>query len=276
MLRCIPKPIIAAAISAIGLISYSIVLPATAQDASQGAGANMVTEFKGALKSFERGMLIVVREDGTEVMVQLPDDPSAFTFVAEAKPPFLRQGMLVRFSGTFTAAGQATAPIETVTVIQPPTGRLTGRAREMYTPGVHGERRGRNEPVPATAQVTVVGGLLGLDNTGIAVQAGNIPVRAPMSPDAKIEIRFNHLSLAQENDPVSVSGFYQPPDDTKVKAERVTVTTDRIYGEQVDTKPVRATRRSRRTKDAKPDADGGDAALGGVGSSDASSSVPAE
>jgi hypothetical protein len=73
-------------------------------------------------------------------------------------------------------------------------------------------------------------------------------VRAQLSPDARFEIRYNNLSLAQEGDPISVSGFYQPPDDTKVKAERVTITTDRVYGEPTAETPKRTSRRrSRRT-----------------------------
>ncbi|TWU49744.1 hypothetical protein [Rubripirellula reticaptiva] len=212
------------------------------------AGSNMVTEFKGKLKSFERGVMVVIRDDGTEVMVQPPDSPESFVFVAEAKPMFLQRGMMARFRGTFTAAGAATQAIEKVELFQPLAGNLSGRAREQFVPGIYGERRNRNEPVPQVATVNVVGGILGMDGTGIMIQAGKIPVQAPLTPDVKFEIRFNNLSLAQEGDSVSVEGFYQPPDDTKVKGDRVVVTTDRIYGEPAAA-PVRKTRRSRRTAD---------------------------
>ncbi|MGB7326857.1 MAG: hypothetical protein WBD31_18415 [Rubripirellula sp.] len=253
----------------VGCLCLAACSIAAGQDAAlpgqDAAGSNMVTEFKGTLKSFERGVLVVVRDDGTEVMVQPPDSPDSFVFVAEAKPMFLQRGMLARFRGTFTAAGAATKPIEKVELFQPVGGNLSGHAREQFIPGVYGERRNRNEPVPPVATVSVVGGIMGMDGTGIMVQAGKIPVQAPLAPGAKFEIRFNNLSLAQEGDSVSVAGFYQPPDETKVKGDRVTVTTDRIYGEP-SAAPVRKTRRSRRTADkeaeeAKEGEVGGDKAV---------------
>ncbi len=53
----------------------------TAGQAPATAAANMTTEFKGQLKSFQRGVLLVSREDGTDVMIQLPDEISSFNFV---------------------------------------------------------------------------------------------------------------------------------------------------------------------------------------------------
>ena len=209
----------------------------------------MVTEFKGALKSFQRGVLLVTKDDGTEMMVQPPDDVSKFQFVATAKPAFLTRGTLVRFSGTFNQAGVPQAPISRVEVFQPITGKVPGHTRERFIPGVYPERSARNQPPQPIAKYDVVGALVGLDASGImAVQAGNRPVRVQLTPDTKLELRVNNLSLAQEGDAVSVAGFYQPADETKVKADRVTITTDRIYGEPSD-QPKRAPRRtSRRTK----------------------------
>ncbi len=217
--------------------------------ASPQGGQNMVTEFKGALKSFQRGVLLVTKEDGTEMIVQPPDDVSKFQFVATAKPAFLTRGTLVRFSGSFNPAGIPQAPITKVEVFQPITGKVTGHTRDRFVPGVYPERSARNQPPEPIAKYDVVGALVGLDASGImAVQAGNRPVRVQLAPDVKFELRVNNLSLAQEGDAVSVAGFYQPPDETKIKADRVTITTDRIYGEPSD-EPKRATRRtSRRTK----------------------------
>lgn len=239
--------------------------PTDAQDANVGknaagggnesaaGGGNMVTEFKGTLKGFQRGVITVTREDGTDVMVQPPEDPSAFVFIAQAKPAFLGRGMMVRFSGTFDRAGNAQSAIEKVEIFQPVMGRMNGRTRENFTPGVHTGRRGGNEAPPAVATVKVVGGLVAMDASGIMVQAGTVPVRAPLSPEAKLEIRFNNLNLAQEGDAVSVAGFYQPPDDTKVKADTVTITTERVYGEPVEPKTRRTTRSRRKTDASKED-----------------------
>ncbi len=241
--------------------------PATAQ----GANQNMVTEFKGTLKSFQRGVVLVTRDDGTEVMVQPPDDPSAFQFIATAKPAFLQRGMMVRFSGAFNPAGVPMSPITRVELFQP-VGNVSGHAREQYIPGVYSDRRNRDQPPQAVAEYSVVGALMGLDASGaIMVQAGKRPVRAQLLPEAKFEIRFNNLSLAQEGDPVSVAGFYQPPDDTKVKAERVTITTDRVYGEpSADTPKRTSRRRTRRTSETEKDA----VAEGSAESGDATAESP--
>ena len=211
-------------------------------------GQNMVTEFKGALKSFQRGVLLVTKDDGTEIMVQPPDDMSKFQFVATAKPAFLTRGALVRFAGTFNQAGVPQSPVARVEVFQPLTGKVPGSLRERYIPGVYADRRSRNQPAQPIAEYNVVGALVALDASGImAVQAGNRPVRVQLAPDAEFELRVNNLSLAQEGDAVSVAGFYQPPDETRVKADRVTITTDRIYGEPNNV-PKRTSRRaSRRT-----------------------------
>ena len=82
-----------------------------AQPAAATGNQNMVTEFKGKLKGFQRGILHVTREDNTEMMVQLPDDASAFQFVATAKPAFLQRGTMVRFNGTFNQAGVSMSPV---------------------------------------------------------------------------------------------------------------------------------------------------------------------
>ena len=220
----------------------------------QGANQNMVTEFKGTLKSFQRGIVLVTREDGTEVMVQPPDDLSTFEFVATAKPAFLQRGVLVRFSGTFNQAGVPISPVTSVEIFQPISGPVAGHTREQYVPGVYSDHREQNQQPQAIAKYDVVGALMGLDASGIMmVQAGKQPVRVQLAADAKFEIRFNNLSLAQEGDPVRVAGFYQPPDETKVKAERVTITTDRVYGEPGTETPKRTTRRrTRRPETTEP------------------------
>ena len=196
--------------------------------------ANMVTNFKGTLKGFQRGILIVTKDDDSEVYVQPPEDISAFNFVATAKPAFLRPGTMIRFSGDFNAAGIQQSPVPRVEVFQPlARGQIKGNLRERYVPGIYSRHRPQpGVPIPAVATYQVVGNLTGLAPNGLmAIQAGSRRLRVQLSEDAKFELRFNNLSLAKEGDPVTVAGFYQPPDETKVRAERITITTDRVYGE---------------------------------------------
>lgn len=234
-------------------------LPAQAPGA---AASNMVTEFKGKLKSFQRGVLVIDREDGTEVMVQPPNDLSSFHFVAEAKLPFLQRGTMVRFSGMFGPNGVPLEPIQSVEVFQPIAAqKMPAHMRERYVPGVYAPR-GQKQP-QAKAKYQIVGNLMGISPAGLMmVSAGKVQVRAQLATGAKFELRLNNLSLAQEGDSVSVAGFYQPPDETKVKADRVTITTDRIYGEPIKN-AGRPTRRRGRPE-AKDAQDSKEAAEGGA------------
>lgn len=217
--------------------------------------ANEVTQFKGKLKGFQRGVLAVTREDGTDVMVQPPDDIANFNFVATAKPAFLQRGSLVRFSGAFGPTGMAAAPIEKVEVFQPVNvQQVQGHARERFIPGVYPADRHAQQRPAAMAKYNVVGNLMGINAMGVMmVQAGKQPLQVQLSQNASFELRFNNLNLAKEGDEVSVAGFYQPPDDTKVKAERVTITTDRVYGEPVAEEPPK--RRTRGRRDDPEDAE---------------------
>ncbi|MGB7342733.1 MAG: hypothetical protein WBD20_00825 [Pirellulaceae bacterium] len=217
------------------------------------APANEVTKFKGTLKGFQRGVLQVAKEDGSEVMIQLPASADAFTFVADAKPPFLQRGMMVRFRGTFAANGTAQMPIEKVEIFQPINLQgIPGHSRERFMPGVHPvDKHAAKKPV-GIGEYTVVGSLMGINANGaIMVQAGKIPVAAPLAQTATFQIRFNNLSLAQEGDVVNVAGFYNPPDETKIRGDVISVTTDRIYGEPTEAPPRRSRRTPKRTtKDA--------------------------
>ena len=236
----------------IACLSARAAEPPFAGGNQRSARANEVTQFKGKLKDFSHGVLTVTREDGTDVMVKPPEDIGSFTFVAPAKPMLLHRGSMVRFSGSFNPNGVATSPIEKVEIFQPvQTKELRGHTREKFIAGVYAaDRRGPKNP-QTVAKYNVVGGLMGISPTGVMlVQAGKHSVKAPLGKNATFEVRYNNLSLAQAGDPVSVAGFYEPPDDTKVHADRITITTDRVYGEP----PAEEPRKKGRGR-AKPDAE---------------------
>ncbi len=238
------------------LLTYVFVAFATSSVFGQAA-ANMVTEFKGTLKLAKPGVIVIAKEDSTEAMVAFPDNISNFNFVAEAKPAFLGPGMLVRYTGVFDGAGNPLSPIEKVEIFQPVNVQsIQGHMRNEFTPGVHGDAHASKNQGVAPAKYSVVGAPMGISPTGMmVVQAGKIPVRCQLAPNVKFEIRLNNLSLAQPGDAVSVTGFYEPPDELKVKAERITITTDRVYGEPTE----RVNPRARRDRNAKPEAKGEEA-----------------
>ncbi|KLU06646.1 putative transmembrane protein [Rhodopirellula islandica] len=236
-----------------------VVSPAavTAQGFGNNAaagGANEVTSFRGKLVSYRGMILTIEREDGTEVMVQTPDSVSQLTFIAKALPAYLRPGMLVRFQANLGPTGAPLEPVSKLELFAPVNVKLLkGREREKFQPGVHPSNPPqRGNAGPPTGPVTVVGNLMALNpQGGVALRAGNVPVQTMTSPDLELQLRVNNLSLAQPGDAVDVRGFYQPPDDTKVKAESIQITTDRVYGET----PPPTERRSRRSKRGERDKD---------------------
>ncbi len=247
---------------------------------------NKVTEFEGKLIGTQGNVLMVAREDETEVLVQMPDDVTSLTFVAEAEREFLRRGMMVRFEAEFAPNGAPTAPVENLEVFQPiQLKQLPRTVRERFVPGVYPknpqqqqqqlqqqqqqqlqqqqlqqqqqQQQQQQAPQAEPASYRVVGNLMGIDESGmVLVKAGPRTLRIPLAPEPEIELRFNNLNLVQPEDEVSVAGFYRPPDETKVKADKITITTDRVYGEQEAEEPQRGSRANARRNAAK----GGDGA----------------
>ena len=210
------------------------------------------TEFKGVLKSLQRGILVVTREDGSEVTVRPPDDVWDLEFVASAKPAFLQAEMMVRFESTYEkkTAHVSGEKITHIQVFQPIAGRIPSHLWKKFISGVFPVRPKKNQPAMPTASCKVNGMLMGLDASGtMLLQVGRRPFELQIRDDTRFEICFNNLSLAEEGDTVSVTGSYQPPDENKVKADRLTITTDRVFDELTKATPRRTSRRSsRRTK----------------------------
>ncbi|MCM2372793.1 hypothetical protein [Aporhodopirellula aestuarii] len=214
-----------------------------------GALANEVTVFDGTLKDARGNIITVTREDGTECTVQFPDEITSLEFVGKALPAYLRRGTPIRFATVLGPTGMPMAPVNQLQIFAPLSPQLVPHNQaERFTPGVHSaDKKKPQRGMPLTGKVIVVGNLMMLTaQGGLAVQAGSTPVQTMVSPDATLEIRVNNLSLAQPGDAVSVEGFYQPPDETKVKANKITITTDRVFGEM----PAKPTRQ-RPTKKSK-------------------------
>ncbi|MCC9600403.1 hypothetical protein LOC67_07510 [Stieleria sp. JC731] len=225
--------------------------------ANTGGGlGNEITKFSGTLKGAQRGVLVVTKEDGSEATVAPPDNLASFQFIAKAKPAYLQRGMLVRFYGTFGPGGVPVAPINKVTLFQPVDQRaIVGHAKDQFKPGVYseGKDKGRNGNA-MMGKFMIVGQLANLTPNGImAVHTGKVPVQVQVNTETEFEIRYNNLNLAKEGDKVNVSGFYNPPNENQVKADKVTITTDRIFGEpQPDDQ---STRRKRGKRETSKDSD---------------------
>lgn len=226
---------------------------AVPQDAGNAVPSNEITNFKGTLKAFRQGIVVVEKEDGSEALVAVPNQITSFQFVAKAAPAFLRPGMSLRFTAEFGPGGVPLAPVSKLTFFQPvPTKSLNGRARQMFIPGVYADAKANNrhQQAPTSGKLTVVGSLVGITPNGIlTLRAGKTPVRVPVNEQTQLEIQYNNLSLAQAGDPVTVAGFFQPPNENQVKADRITIRPDRVFGEA----PPKEDRRRKKTdEDDKP------------------------
>jgi hypothetical protein len=206
-----------------------------------------VINVTGKYKSIRGNILVVTREDGTDVSVMLDPDPTRLVFSATAKPEWIRTGMLVRLESMFGPTGQPPAPVETIELLQPfQASREKPPRGDYYMPGIYSldNPNGQRPPVFQPGNYRVIGPIIGMNAAGIMVQAGQMQVMIPVAADAKWQIRFHNLSLALPDDPVQVSGFHKPPDETQVKAGDVRVTVERLIGEVAEN--PRAKRRTRR------------------------------
>lgn len=227
-------------------------LPAFNQSTAQ---FDTVIEFKGALKDSQRNLIIVTRDDGTDVTVKLHDDPTRLRFIADVKIAFVRPQMMARTVVSLGPAGVPVSPVDRVELFQPvQTTAVTGSAKESFTPGVHSSSREKRNPQLgfAPGNYNVVGMVVGMDNNGLYLNTGRGPMPIPLSPEAKIGLVYNNLSLAQQGDPVTVSGFHQPPDETQVIANSVTIRPERVYGEAEDNPRRRGPRTRTKNNPAEP------------------------
>lgn len=224
-----------------------------------GSGGQMDTpiEIAGKLKGTQGPLMVITREDGTEVTVMLHQDPTRLRLVADAKRTFLHPQMLIRADVTIGPNGAPTAPVELIEVFQPvPMASLPGYMKEQFTPGIR--PRGKDAPNPRQGFVpgdySVIGMIIAMDAAGLYVNTGTGRMPIPLSPEAKIGLVFNNFNLAQPGDPVTVTGFHLPPDETKVIANQVTIRPERVFGEAEENGRRRQPRtRTTRTKPATDD-----------------------
>lgn len=238
--------------------SAMLACPAVAQNPNQapfgqaaGAGNAAVNRaiihVDGTLVGIVGSVAKITDTEGTEVMVQLPQDPSHMRFNAVADPQGIRPGMMVRFSTNIGPNGLPVEPVDQVELFHPiRTNNMPAHLKEAVVPGVYPAKRGPKPPpgviVPGTYKV--VGTLAQfVPGKGIAVVAGQTPIQVPLSEEARYLVRTNSLELSQAGDKVSVDAFYDGVDKTKVVADSFTVSTERLIGT-----PSEDPRKSRRRR----------------------------
>lgn len=213
-----------------------------------------IIEFKGKLVGAQGNLLTVMRDsDEMPVTVMLHEDPTRFKFVADAERAYLKPGLMVRATVELGPGMNPTAPIDQLEVFQQvPPKSIPGSAKDNFTPGVHAPRGQPKGPrgVFQPGKYTVVGAVAGVNPAGVFVNTGKGNMPLPLAPEATISLVVNNPSLAQPGDPVSVSGFHQPPDETKVLGHNVVVRVDRVYGQVEERAPRGRRGRGRAARNA--------------------------
>ncbi len=218
-------------------------------------GFDTVIEVTGTVVGARGKTLMVERADGEQVTVWLHEDPTRLRFIADAKPAYLRKGMMVRAEASLGPGAIPTGPVGKVEIFQAiPLAGLPHSAKEKFTPGIHPAKKGDARPqagfVPG--DYGVVGMVIGMDTAGIYLNTGQSPLPLPVGAETEFTLNVNNTSLVQPGDPVSIEGFHQPPDETQIKANSVVIRPERVFGDDEGLPNRRQTRRgSRRTPAAE-------------------------
>lgn len=192
-----------------------------------GAGRKIAT-FNGKLQGVTRAGIAIVGDDGTEYLVSPPAQPTKLLLQAEADSTFLSPGQLIRLRADFNAAGVAIAPVDRIELIPPmPIRALERTERNRYEPGVHPVDRHAKPGTPG--KYYVIGQMRGSNGNAIAVQAGKVPLQLPIAPELKWTVMDHSMNLAQEGDPVSVEGFYEESQPTRIQGQRIVVKPTRVF-----------------------------------------------
>ena len=93
-----------------------------------------MTQFTAKLKDARGNIIVVTREDGTDCMVQLPDDITSLNFNAKAVPGFLRRGTPVRFAMTIGPNGAPMSPVEKIEIFAPRAGGSSSQPSDAIHP----------------------------------------------------------------------------------------------------------------------------------------------
>ncbi len=249
--------------------SWSSVTPLLSQ---QPGGIREVINIKGALEGARGNILTVKSDDGKSYMVRLPEDIEAVRYKGSGVPTMLQPGLMIRFEGMFDpSTGRTTVPVSQLEVFNPMKPKHAQQKDIMeITPGIYpvdsgnaaagagaglfadpNEKRPRTKAQPQSASFKVIGQVAGISKKGVNVNAGRM-LQIEVLPTTQIAVSDYGLRFAQPGDPIQVDGFYFPPNETQVLAQRITVTGANPLGvPQEKPKPGKAVKNSEKEPEEK-------------------------
>jgi hypothetical protein len=162
------------------------------------------------------------------------------TVIGTAEPDYLHSGLFVKFSGELDKKGTVLQKeVEQLEIFSPPAGKKGGMG--VFEAGATDDAKPVAKPVDGTSyefRTKVVAYKPG----EMTVTVGGKKVVAKTSPTLIINVNSDDLSLAQEGDAVSISGWYAP----QQKPNPQTQQPGTAAGQQISvtmSKPLAATKK---------------------------------
>jgi hypothetical protein len=206
-----------------------------------------VVKIKVAVEAIGGGKMKAKGDDGKPYMIGIPTDGDGIRFEGTALPAFLQNGQWVRFEGSFDQKGQAANPItsiEVFTLYKPK--HTSAKDMQNMTPGAYptgnnnaglftdASAKGQGKPqAKGPTSYRIVGQIRGVSKSGISVWTPQTMVSAEVIPDAKVMVTSQgptSLKLVRPGDSVAVEGFYLPPNDSLISAERLRFSSAKPLG----------------------------------------------
>ena len=187
-----------------------------------------VLGIRGPLLQFETA-------EGEKWVVQIQARPQDVEYIGNAEAGFLKPGMLVRFTAKVNKRGDATEPVDQLTLFTLREGWPVGVVSAADLGGGEGpdlfeskEEAPAPKPAPKTVETPtyqVSGQIVKISRLGeMTISAGSANVKAKLDPEAKVSVDMADFSYVMPGDEVAVEGWYYPGRKGQGIATRVSVT----------------------------------------------------
>ena len=175
------------------------------------------TDLSGSIKAMSGSLVQVAAGGGENWIVQLDARPQDIVYQGPADPAFIKPGMLVEFKARLNKRGEASEPVNTLTIFTVREGRGVGVAAEgslnkgeaelfsskTEEPAKKGAKGKEEDPL-----YQVAGQITKVSRGEMTINCAGTTVKAELAKDAKVKVDVNHLQFAQAGDKVEIRARY--------------------------------------------------------------------
>ncbi len=243
-------------VSLMGCLIWAIVTSVShlfaQQLGQQGTQRDLQTvEFKGILQGVRGNILGIKRDDGSNLLVQIPQDRGQIRYERKLKPNQVQAGWLLRTIVPYEVLQKQPLVVKNVEVYSLPEVKSekprSPLEKAHVTIGLHPLSQIGNDR--ESKEVLVVGVTLGLKNNNVLVNVGK-QIEIDLSGDVEIINRSRLLTVAQPGDTVSGFGLAHRGQSNQIAASSLVVT-----GAPKDTSPLDEFLPSKKKRDARSNAE---------------------